>query len=539
MPKEIITLQLGHTANFVGTHFWNAQDSYFHFGGEAEQELNHDVLYRSGSNVYGDETYTPRLVVCDLKGSLRTLKRVSPLYEAEDGNEEETIASWNGGVEKHVQDPYPKNEFLTNLDKDADPNAPPHSFSSHLDASVSVWSDFNKLYYHPKTLVEVPSYVHDDDQNPFSAFTQGLDVIGNPDFREELLEDRLRFFVEECDSLQGFNVIADAVDGFAGLAAGVLEDLGDEYAKKALITFGVHKPISAEDTDKSRTVAAINSALLMESATRNSTIYVPLYAPNGRNYPEGEWQRYLRKDISSPYRWSGLLSAAIETTLLPVRLKSNPLRLGDLAELVSGGSNRTLASLACGLPFPIHEDRPFSRALETVDGKLDWMVDLTTQEAGDRLGQEFGQCAVVRGVGEASRHQDGKNKMPSRSEVHGALDAFLRGAESNRGQSFAIDKPYPIPSTFPQLFTPDVNPHGLVMEYVAPGPPQETLAVAVMTRLRMSPRIKDVVDRAGKSLERIGVPVQVLYEKGDHGMGREEWGSVRESLVGVAEGYED
>lgn len=63
--REIITLQVGHYANYVGTHFWNTQESYFTFGGgdqsneangmSPEKEINHDVLFRAGLNLKVDE----------------------------------------------------------------------------------------------------------------------------------------------------------------------------------------------------------------------------------------------------------------------------------------------------------------------------------------------------------------------------------------------------------------------------------------------------------------------------------------------------
>lgn len=48
--KEIITLQFGHYSNFVGTHWWNIQESGFNYNADTnvESEINHDVLYREG-----------------------------------------------------------------------------------------------------------------------------------------------------------------------------------------------------------------------------------------------------------------------------------------------------------------------------------------------------------------------------------------------------------------------------------------------------------------------------------------------------------
>lgn len=46
--KEILTLQFGHYANFVGTHWWNLQEQSFEYNTTTPSEINHDVLYREG-----------------------------------------------------------------------------------------------------------------------------------------------------------------------------------------------------------------------------------------------------------------------------------------------------------------------------------------------------------------------------------------------------------------------------------------------------------------------------------------------------------
>ena len=94
--KEILYIQAGTLPNFVGTHFWNTQESYFQYDidGNADEadepEINHDVSFREGlspkvrvqillTHSYGyensrvvdnqgDPTFCPRLLVFDRKG---------------------------------------------------------------------------------------------------------------------------------------------------------------------------------------------------------------------------------------------------------------------------------------------------------------------------------------------------------------------------------------------------------------------------------------------------------------------------------------
>ena len=58
--KEIIYIQVGNTSNHIGTHFWNAQESYFTYGDDDHRNhhhvetkqgdvtMDHDVSFREG-----------------------------------------------------------------------------------------------------------------------------------------------------------------------------------------------------------------------------------------------------------------------------------------------------------------------------------------------------------------------------------------------------------------------------------------------------------------------------------------------------------
>lgn len=78
--REIVTVQVGSFANFIGSHFWNFQDELLGLASEPSNDplfknnsLNMDVLYRTGENHEGILTYTPRLVSVDYQGSLGSL----------------------------------------------------------------------------------------------------------------------------------------------------------------------------------------------------------------------------------------------------------------------------------------------------------------------------------------------------------------------------------------------------------------------------------------------------------------------------------
>ena len=79
---EILTIQLGHRASHVCTHFWNTQESYFSSPSSSlptlttsethvsshDELVNHDIHWREGIDSAGMDTYTPRTLIYDLRG---------------------------------------------------------------------------------------------------------------------------------------------------------------------------------------------------------------------------------------------------------------------------------------------------------------------------------------------------------------------------------------------------------------------------------------------------------------------------------------
>lgn len=80
--------------------------------------------------------------------------------------------------------------------------------------------------------------LHGRETGRLEAFGQGESILKEPKYLEAL-EDRLHFYVEECDYLQGFQVLCDLHDGFSGVGAKAAELLQDEYSGRGIITWGL------------------------------------------------------------------------------------------------------------------------------------------------------------------------------------------------------------------------------------------------------------------------------------------------------------
>ena len=59
------------------------------------------------------------------------------------------------------------------------------------------------------------------------------------------MEDKLHFFTEECDHLQGVQLVADTHNGgFGAVAAGIAQHLHDEYGSKSLFCITAVPPLT-------------------------------------------------------------------------------------------------------------------------------------------------------------------------------------------------------------------------------------------------------------------------------------------------------
>ncbi|NXQ29676.1 MSTO1 protein, partial [Alaudala cheleensis] len=154
--------------------------------------------------------------------------------------------------------------------------------------SVQLWSDYLNVPLHHRSVYVIRQYLHDGDCGCLEAFGQGESLLQDPACLEEL-EDRLHFFVEECDYLQGFQVLCDLHNGFSGVGAKVTELLHDEYSGKGILTWGLTPVLSTVGLLRIPMVGFLppqelqnsfyrlmNTALGIAHLSRHSSLFCPL-----------------------------------------------------------------------------------------------------------------------------------------------------------------------------------------------------------------------------------------------------------------------
>jgi hypothetical protein len=506
---EIITLQFGQQANHLGTHYWNTQESYFTYADNPATEpspVNHDISFRAGLAPDGSDTYTPRTLLYDLKGAYGTLRRENALYE----------------IQQEV-DPLQQNPWGRRATEMRLPRIEPSPYQQALDAgselpaltteTVRYWSDYNHVFYHPKSIVQLNEYEVNSSLMPFERYATGEDLFADLDREHDLLDRDLRPFLEECDHFQGLQIFSSTDDAWGGFTAKYLERVGDELGKCSRWVFALEegKQVSRER----RMLQLSNAAQSMHSVVPHASVYIPLSTLPTKLPPN------ITIDASSRWHTSALQAAVVESLTLPARLKDHEqgqARLDELEMALSGDGRRPIvdATLSVDDPANLHGDDPAG----THDARLS--NGNANDASHDSHELEFSFLPELPPNANRHRGTAARNKIFTRFDsARGSWNSSLDVQEANTslrdryasGARLSIRQTpllYPVLSSSPKIFH-------------FPGPNLDKLAVtaSLATSTRMSRYVRDVAGFA-----------RLAY-------GVDEREAVHDGLMGAAEEYEE
>ena len=157
-----------------------------------------------------------------------------------------------------------------------------------LEASASTladdarsWTDFCKACLHPRSSATLPGLWSGVDA--FAGFGEGVDLFRSDERREEA-RDAVRYWAEECDHLRGFQVFAEDLGGFGGVAATVAEEIRDEYGGAPTVLFSLRPPANTRESAQYRArLALLNDAMASAVLAPNCDVYVPVACPNAKS----------------------------------------------------------------------------------------------------------------------------------------------------------------------------------------------------------------------------------------------------------------
>ncbi|KAM6958855.1 protein misato homolog 1 [Aplochiton taeniatus] len=523
--REVITIQLGHYSNFVGTHWWNLQDASLSYDPDSPHgELQNDIVFREGQTPGGHVTYTPRLIAMDLKGSLQTLRQEGCLYE---NNQDTTTVTWEGKVMLHKESPLTKNPFLQDLDtldylcmyflfaqtgkilsetdfasaslSQCSGTVSMESVNSRLErslkgyrleGSVRVWSDFLRIHLHPRTISVIHQYNHDGEAHRLEAFGQG-EVLLQGSVLEDL-EDKLHFFSEECDYLQGFQVMCDLADGFSGLGSKVTEMLQDTYGGRGILTWGLAPVSHPEPTPMKDLYHMLNYALGTVHLAQNSSFFCPLTLRGGmgRRPTSPVAFPYLNYDPTLWYHSSSILALALDSLTVPYRLRNNSIPMGQMADALAISGRKVVAAYGA-VPFPMMHGSSLYDALSNSADALPWRPLSACPEFSD--GRCFSQSVTLKGVARKSLISPltPGNKSPSflhsPPSAEDVLASYLESHYPATAMALQlVSSPSKLTAPFPQIFHQFLSPQGFLQSN-APPSGSVVSSLPLLTSLQSSP----------------------------------------------------
>ncbi|KAK0285142.1 mtDNA inheritance, partitioning of the mitochondrial organelle [Friedmanniomyces endolithicus] len=339
---EIITLQFGQQANYIGTHYWNTQESYFTYVGQEESPVDHDISFRAGIGANGDETYTPRTLIYDLKGAFGTLRRENALYQLQQEEQPSQRGIWSGATVPLRLSSIAPSGYQQALDQGTNP---PRLATD----TVRFWSDYNHLFYHPRSIVQLNEYELSSTLMPFEQWSSGEELFVSLDREHDLLDRDLRPFLEECDQLQGLQVLTGIDDAWGGFAAKYLERVSDDLGKGCRWVFGLH---DGKRTTRQRQMLQIaNVAQSLLAINGSASMHLPM-----TSLPT-PLPAYVSLDAESKWHTSALQAAVMESITLPTRLRRHEAGRASfdmLETTLSNEGNRRVA--ATGLTVTENKD---------------------------------------------------------------------------------------------------------------------------------------------------------------------------------------
>ena len=412
--KQIITVQLGGYANRVGAHYWNMHLDELSLSEERAREMSIDCNLRHTEDFRGNDNFTPRTITMGYKGSLGALSSDSELApEFDEGMHE--CDGWGGNVRVVQQPRIQPSEFYQSAVGGIgwNPHAPtptapappeeepPPPIEVFEDKDPAYWTDYCTAQFHEKSHVLLPSTVGYE----FSHWVQGAALMKST-VGEDLLE-RVRWFAEECDSIQvharyaayrpmnaisllvhtrlsqrlrclvtppteanspvqGFVLSADMADAFGGCASTASQFLMDDYRRPLLSS-----PLADIDTDAATAATVtLNRALALHQLAQCSSTVIPVSTAG--------WQfETLVYDAKRSHHSTAVTAAALHTALLPSRLHGrHHVSIHQQNAMLTRLPSMTVASLELGSPVTV-EDKYFNLThsaqlaeLPTVFGEL-------------------------------------------------------------------------------------------------------------------------------------------------------------------------
>lgn len=357
---EILYIQAGSQANYIGTHFWNTQETYLAFDDPEDPYIQHDVSFTEvmkGS--MGSPTYCPRAILFDRKSNFGSLTRSNAF-----GNEDLDIAGsdilWSGHVHEYRQEAISKSKYHAKLEETDELRVTDMDVEgAHLHQGgheIRYWSDFSRVYYRPKSIQPLPDPMYGEIVR--GDWRGGHELFHRSNEDTSIMDESVRPFLEECDFFQGLHILND-VETFGGFTDAFLTTFHDDFSKASSLVIPILSSIEYGSYDAQVAMSVFNEALYLRSLRELSSMVLPIQNPS--TWPSYSWSNLSNLDKQKNYQTSAFISTHLETSTLPVRQNRSRLDLSSFCTQ----ARRYGVDVVCGISgyAPVMPSIAFDRQL--------------------------------------------------------------------------------------------------------------------------------------------------------------------------------
>ncbi|EAT90122.2 hypothetical protein SNOG_01910 [Parastagonospora nodorum SN15] len=304
------------------------------------------------------------------------MRKINALYEPEDDRSIlDQPGVWPSKPIVQRTQPIPPSTYQEHLDNGLDPPALNIS-------SVRYWSDYSRVFYHPKSIAQLSEFDVNDTLMPFEKWEVGKGLFEKLEREVDLVDRDLRPFVEECDGIQGLQIFTGVDDAWGGWASGWIERLRDEYGKMSIWTWGLgDQGANAAVGRERRLQQMVNASQSLQTLGEQSSVYIPI-----SNSPT-KTPSYLSLDATSLWHVGALQAIGLESMTISSRLRTSVGGRGNLQDLedtINSTGKRRIGKFEMSIADPEVLSENYSKEMAQAE-KTGSMTSRRTSEDDEEL----------------------------------------------------------------------------------------------------------------------------------------------------------
>ncbi|KAH3689014.1 hypothetical protein WICPIJ_000013 [Wickerhamomyces pijperi] len=420
--QEVLTLSLSQRSNNLTTHFYNAQESYFEYTKTSSDSSNDPTVhFRPSLQSNNTVNYHPRALIWDLNGGFGSLGKFE--YFPQRDNNDDDPSAFNQTVMRSEK--IRKSAYQEALDSGLSP------LPALKSQDIQYWSDFNRVVFEPKSFNVLNDWVYDPVNAPDGRFKSSSErefksfEIGAQEWEKvglDFLEEKYRVSLEECDALNGLNVVTDLDSAWGGFTASMLSEIRDDYNPKSMIfNWGLFNGKTMKELSNREVFNRIKTFV---EINKSSSLFIPLGG--------------VARSGGSLWETSAYQNVIFETVQILNSQRSDRINFNNIEGSLVRGTHRTVVS---DVSATIKDE-------ETGESKA-FNLSLKFFECFKKDNRDNHQFNAIK-VNRPSQN------MPLRQEENKDNQTEQKLSPLTTTTTYKIHKPYPTPSSHPQnIITPD------------------------------------------------------------------------------------